>query len=78
VPVTGPTFGARLPSFNQLDLRVDKTFTFNRWRLSAYLDVQNVTRAENPEAVRYNFDYRRVHPISGLPLLPVLGIRGDF
>ena len=78
VPVSGPRFGARLPSFNQLDLRVDKTFTFNRWRLSAYLDVQNVTRAENPEAVRYNFDYRRTHPISGLPLLPVLGIRGDF
>ncbi|HEY8923237.1 MAG TPA: TonB family protein [Polyangia bacterium] len=78
VPIAGPRYGARLPSFNQLDLRVDKTFTFDRWRLSVYLDVQNVLRAENPEAFGYNFDYRQRHPISGLPLLPVLGVRGDF
>ena len=46
-PILGGTNSGRLPSFNQLDLRVDKAFTFNRWRLSAYLDVQNVYRAEN-------------------------------
>ena len=44
VPINGPPFSARLPAFNQLDLRVDKIWTFDRWRFSIYLDVQNVTR----------------------------------
>ena len=43
-----------------------------------YLDVQNVLRASNPEAIGYNFDYTVPHPVSGLPLLPIIGIRGDF
>jgi hypothetical protein len=76
--IYGPPFGSRLAAFNQLDLRVDKVFTFDKWRLSLYLDVQNVTRASNPEALGYNFDYSVSHPISGLPLLPIFGIRGDF
>jgi hypothetical protein len=77
-PIEGALNSARLGAFSQLDLRLDKTFTFDRWRFSAYLDVQNVLRADNPEALGYNFNYQIVHPISGLPLLPILGIRGDF
>jgi len=32
----------RLQSFNQLDIRIDKGFYFNKWSLMLYLDVQNV------------------------------------
>lgn len=32
----------RLSSFSQLDLRVDKSFYFDKWSLMFYLDVQNV------------------------------------
>ncbi len=77
-PLAGPKNSARLGAFNQLDVRVDKVFTFDRWRLSFYLDVQNVLRADNPEAVGYNYNYQFTHPITGLPLLPILGVRGDF
>jgi hypothetical protein len=76
--IYGPTNSGRLNAFNQLDLRVDKIFTFDRWRFSAYLDVQNVLRSDNPEAVGYNYNYQITHPITGLPLLPILGVRGDF
>ena len=77
-PIYGATNSGRLDAFNQLDLRVDKVFTFDRWRFSAYLDVQNVLRSDNPEAVGYNYNYQITHPITGLPLLPILGVRGDF
>jgi TonB family protein len=70
VALTGQPFSARLPAFNQLDLRVDK--------ISMYLDVQNVFNTDNAEALQYNFDYTIPTPISGLPFLPILGIRGDF
>lgn len=32
----------RLKTFNQLDLRVDKNFFFEKWALMLYLDIQNI------------------------------------
>ena len=78
VRVQGPQYGARLGSFNQLDVRFDKKWTFYRWALSIYADIQNVYSASNPEGYGYNFDFSQRSSVSGLPFLPVLGIRGDF
>jgi hypothetical protein len=78
IPLQGPLNSDRLGAFNQLDVRFDKVFTFNRWRMSLYLDIQNVYDASNPEAVTYNFNYKQQSTINGLPILPVVGIRGDF
>ena len=79
VPISGAAFSGRLPAFNQLDLRVDKIWTFDRWRFSAYLDVQNTTRATNPEALSYNFDFTVVRSRwPALPLLPIVGRAGGF
>ncbi len=71
-------FSARLASFHQLDLRVDKTWTFEAWRLTAYLDIRNAYNRQNAEGVSYNFDYSRSAPLSGLPFLPVIGLRGEL
>jgi len=64
--------------FNQLDLRVERTFTFSWWTLGAYLDVQNVFNTQNPESTAYDYRYRDSSPVRGLPILPVLGLRGRF
>ena len=77
-PIWGPTYSARLPPFNQLDLRVDKTFTFDRWRLVAYLDVENLYWAQSPEAATFNYNYTQTAYVTGLPFLPVIGVRGEF
>ena len=72
------TNGAREPTFNQLDVRVERTWTFDAWMFSAYLDVQNVYNALNPEATIYDYRCRDAQPIRGVPVLPVLGLRGLF
>jgi len=72
------TNSKRLPSFHQLDVRVDKTWTFTSWKLSAYLDLQNAYNHENTEEISYNYNYSKTGTIAGLPLLPVLGIRGEL
>jgi len=43
----------RLGNFFQLDIRVDKSFNFERWSLLVYLDIQNVfnSQAEQPDIV---------------------------
>ena len=43
-----------------------------------YLDVQNVYYQSNVEAVGYNFDYSQQAYVTGLPILPSLGIKGEF
>ena len=64
--------------FHQLDIRVDKRWKFKSWQLSAYLDVQNVYNHANSEGIRYNYNYTNRLYISGLPILPSLGLRADF
>ncbi|HXU72861.1 MAG TPA: TonB-dependent receptor plug domain-containing protein [Polyangia bacterium] len=78
IPVYGSPYSGRLPPFNQLDVRVDKTFDFNAWKLTLYLDVQNIYNSSSAEGVLYSFDYKKVQYLSGLPFLPVFGVRGDF
>ena len=73
-----PEYGSRLPAFHQLDVRVDKTWEFRAWKLSAYLDVQNAYNRQNTENISYNYDYSQAKPLAGLPILPVLGIRGEL
>jgi hypothetical protein len=68
----------RNPPFHQLDVRVDKAWQFEAWRLNAYLEVQNAYNRANPEGLSYNYDYRQSKRESGLPLLPVFGVRAEF
>lgn len=73
-----PLFTARVPAFHQLDVRIDKRWDFKTWKLSAYLDVQNAYYRQNPEGISYNYNYSQPSVISGLPILPIVGIRGEL
>lgn len=77
-----PRFGShnqlRIPAFVQLDARASKRFTFAGTELDAYLELQNVTHRENPEEIVYNADYSEKEYITGLPILPVAGLRWTF
>ena len=73
-PRWGPV-DRRLPLHHRLDLRLDKTWRFDTWQLQAYLEVQNVYAADNPETLVYDYDYGRARGGPGLPILPTLGAR---
>jgi hypothetical protein len=77
-PVPGAYLSARAPDFFQLDLRIDRRFVFEKWILTVYLDVQNVTNRQNVEYTIYNFNYTQQGYLSGLPIVPALGVRGEF
>jgi hypothetical protein len=70
----------RVDAFHQLDVRVDKHWLFDTWRLTAYLDVQNAYNRTNPQSIAYNFDYTQSKPSPGvnLPLIPSFGVKGEF
>lgn len=77
IPFSGPG-SERLPMFHQLDLRLDKRWRFKTWQFSMYLDVQNVYNSQNVEGIDYNFNYTARQYVTGLPILPSVGFRGDF
>ncbi len=76
--IGGEVLSTREPTFHQLDLRVDKGWLFNDWKLGVYLDVQNVYNANNPEGYQWDYRYRTRSEIPGIPFLPTLGIKGSF
>jgi TonB family protein len=79
LPVSSfPLYGSRLGAFHQLDFRIDKTLDAKPLKLTAYLDIQNVYFHRSEEGVSYNFNYTRSEPVLGLPILPILGLRGDL
>lgn len=73
-----PIDASRLPLFHQLDLRLDKVWTRRHMRLNFYVDLQNAYDSNNPFVVTYNYNFTKSAYVNGLPLLPILGVRGEF
>lgn len=78
VPIYGERSSARPPPFFSFDLRIDKTYTFRKWKLGTYLDIQNATVAQNIEVINFTYDYRDLDPITSNPPLPVFGFKGEW
>jgi len=78
VPVHGPTNSVRLPTFSQLDARVEHDWLFDRWSFGVYLDVLNALNETNVEAIQYDYRFRQTAPITSFPIVPDLGVKGTW
>ena len=76
-PLFGPKNRDRLPAFFQVDLRGSKRWKLPYGEIEAYLELQNVTDRQNPEEVVYSTSYRQRAYVTGLPILPVAGLRWE-
>jgi hypothetical protein len=72
--VDGPILSERLPSFAQLDVRIDRLWRRRTATWTLYLDIQNVTNRLNPEGVTYSDDFATKSYTRGLPIFPSLGV----
>jgi hypothetical protein len=78
IPSRGPLYSERQGDFSQLDLRFDKKYILDETIWSVYLDIQNVLNQKNTESYQYSYNYKEKESVSGLPLLPSLGLKGEF
>ncbi|HAA59139.1 MAG TPA: hypothetical protein DCE42_30605, partial [Myxococcales bacterium] len=78
IQIPGKLYSARNPLFHQLDIRLDYELVFPLWKLSFYLDVQNVYNYPNQEGTINNYDFTQTAPLTGLPIFPSLGVKGQF
>ncbi len=77
-PVSGGFRTIRRELFHQVDVRVEKTWLFERWSMGLYLDVQNLFNVANVEAIQWDYRYRESAPVTGVPILPTIGVRGQW
>ncbi|MEZ4819247.1 MAG: TonB-dependent receptor plug domain-containing protein [Bdellovibrionota bacterium] len=77
-PVEGENNSQRLPIFMQWDVRVDRKWIYNKWILSLYVDILNVTNRTNGNQYEYEFDYSDRTIQGGIPILPTFGVKGEF
>jgi TonB family protein len=78
IPIDGRVNSLRNPLFHQLDIRIQKKWIFEGWRLAVFLDIRNTYNQQNQEGIIYNYDFSQQAPLLGLPIIPSLGIRGEL
>jgi len=87
---TGFPSGRALPStpvqrigpYERLDLRGEKSWTFNRWKLTLYTELLNVTVHDNRRFSGFGSDPVTFQPVvltnPGFPFVPTAGLGFDF
>lgn len=74
-PYAKPFGSSTLPAFAQLDLQINNIWTADDFRLSFYLDVQNVLGRRNAEVLVYDARFTQPDTIPGLPVKVSIGAR---
>jgi hypothetical protein len=79
--LSGTRNGVRLPDYARLDLRVNRTYNYDRRRLTLFAELLNALGREN--VGRTDGNVRSTGQVSGfvetlLPRLPSIGIRVEF
>jgi len=77
-PIRGPIYSKRMGDFFQADIRFDKKWVYNTWVLTGYLDIENATNRSNPQEINYSYDYRQSATVTGLPIMPIFGVKAEF
>ena len=78
IPIDGRVNTLRNPLFHQLDIRIQKKWIFDGWKLAVFLDVRNAYNQQNQEGIIFNYDFSQQTPLLGLRIIPALGIRGEL
>lgn len=69
---------ARIPPFHRLDLRISKSFIYQRWRWGIFLELLNAYNRKNVLDVDYNRDYTEERNVHQLPVIPYVGLTVEF
>jgi hypothetical protein len=69
---------ARIPVNHSLDVRVDRRWTFTKWTLVAYVDIQNIYNRKAKDVPTYNERTGRIEDNQSIGILPSIGISAEF
>ncbi|MDD2701613.1 MAG: TonB-dependent receptor [Sideroxydans sp.] len=67
-----------LPVYHKLDLRVDRHYVMDHWKLNTYFELNNVYQRKNVAGYSYNADYSSRNPVYTFELPISFGVQGEF
>ena len=71
----------RLPTYYKIDLRIGREVLFNESKLKFYLDLQNITFANNIVEYDYGNEYEKINnptEMTGMPFFPFFGVEVEY
>jgi outer membrane receptor protein involved in Fe transport len=77
-PIYGPVNSERAPIHHELDIRIDRYWKLGSANMSYFLDVQNVYLNQSVVAYVYSYDYTQRGAFTSIPIIPSVGVRGQF
>jgi len=77
-PVFGDSNSVRMPAYQKVDLRIERTWRFRRWSLVGYIEAWYVPPPNNTLYPVYSYDYSEELLVGGPALLPLVGLRGEM
>jgi hypothetical protein len=78
IPVYAGVNSGTLPVYHRLDLRADRNYVFDRWKLSTYFEVNNVYQRKNIVGYSYDPTYTTRDPVYAFVLPFSFGVQGEF
>jgi hypothetical protein len=78
--VQDPAFynSVRIPANHSLDIRVDRRWTFDRYVIITYIDIQNIYNRPFRDAPRYDTRSGNIEETNSIGILPSIGISVEF
>ena len=77
-PVSGTTNSGRLPTYQKVDLHVEKRIEFHNFSLTPYLEAWYVPESGNVMYLAWSYDYDQVEQVHGPGFVPLVGVRGEL
>ena len=78
MPVYGAVNSGTLPPYHRLDLRVDRHYLYNTWKLNTYFELNNAYQRQNVVGYSYDPTYTKKTPISPLVIPINFGVQAEF
>lgn len=78
IPVYAGVNSGTLPVYHRLDLRLDRNYVFDRWKLNTYFELNNVYQRKNVVGYSYDPTYTTRDPVYAFVLPFSFGVQGEF
>ncbi|MSP54897.1 MAG: hypothetical protein EXR69_04730 [Myxococcales bacterium] len=77
-PLYGPAMSARMPTYQKVDLHVEKRFELHTFTVTPYLEAWYVPPSSNVMYLAWSYDYDEVTDVHGPGFVPLVGVRGEL
>jgi hypothetical protein len=78
LPVYANINSGILPDYHRLDLRFERSYLFNTWKLNTYFELNNVYFRQNLSGYRYDSTYSTKEAVYPLVIPFSFGVQGEF